>query len=174
MFLEVMAGFEQVMQNPEIKQALGVLGVGGLIALGIALIFLILIILLALYVYMAFAWMTIARKLGYKNSWLAWIPIANFFLLPILAKKHWAWGFILLIPIVNIIFIVFWLWKIYERRNYSGWLSLVIIAHFIPVISAIALIANLVIFGMVAWRDKGKTQKVKPKARAKPKKRSRK
>jgi len=125
--------------------------------------------LLALYVYMAMAWMTIAKKLGYDKPWLAWIPIANFFLLPILAKKHWAWGFFILIPPVYLILAIFWLWKIYEQRNYPNWLSLVVIGHFIPGISGIVLIANLAIFGLVAWRDQGKTLKINSKARPKPK-----
>ena len=49
------------------------LGIGFLMMLGVFMFLLI----LAAYVYFSFAWMTIARKLKYKNSWLAWIPIAN-------------------------------------------------------------------------------------------------
>ena len=40
------------------------------------------------YVYFAFAFMTIAKKLGYDKPWLAWIPIANIFLFPILATNE--------------------------------------------------------------------------------------
>jgi len=91
--------------------------------LGTLLVFGIMIVMLAfiaIYVYWAFAWMTLARRLGYDKAWLAWIPIANLFLIPILAKKHWTWGFILLVPVANLVFIILWLWKIYELRGYPG------------------------------------------------------
>lgn len=120
-----------------------------MLGLGIFMIF----IGLALYVYGALAMMTIAKKLGYDKPWLAWIPIANMFLLPILAEKEWPWGFILLIPLVNMVFVIMWTWRIYERRNYPGWLALVPIASFIPLVNFLAFPAQLVILGLVAWHD---------------------
>lgn len=129
------------------REALALLGFG---------IFFVAIIGVGLYVYLALTWMTIAKKMGYKKAWLAWIPVANFFLLPILAKKHWGWGFFIFIPFVNLIFIVLWLWKIYELRGYPGTLSLIVIGHIIPVISFFALITNLILFGMLAWGKRGR------------------
>lgn len=111
------------------------------------------IMIIALYIYTALAWSSIAKKLKYKNHWLAWIPIANFFLMPILAKKHWAWGFIFLVPIVNIVFFIIWTWNIFEQRRYPGWLSLIPILGVIPVVGGLAMIAYLVILGLVAWKD---------------------
>ena len=71
--------------------------------------FMIVLIILgiALYIYTALAWQTIAQKLGYSKPWLAWIPVANFFLLPILAKKNAWWGTIIVIPIIFEIIITF-------------------------------------------------------------------
>ena len=109
---------------------------------------------IALYVYMAFVLMTIAQKLNYDKPWLAWIPFANMFLFPILAKKHWAWGFIFLVPIVGIVFYFIWTWNIFEQRNYPGWLSLIILGGVIPILGWLAIIASLVIFGFVAWKDR--------------------
>lgn len=94
------------------------------------------------------------KKLGYKKAWLAWIPIANLFLIPILAKKHWCWGWFILLPPVYIILAIIWIWKIYERRNYPGWLSLLLIAWFIPAFNGLGIIANLILFGFVAWSDR--------------------
>jgi len=124
--------------------------IGVLIAMGTMLIFLGLII----YVYMALAWMTIAKKLGYDKPWLAWIPIANLFLIPILAKKNWPWGFIFLVPIANIVFYIMWTWNIFEQRKYPGWLSLLSIGGAIPLVGWLATIAYLVINGVVAWVDR--------------------
>ena len=111
------------------------------------------LIVIGLYVYTALAFMTIAKKLRYDKPWLAWIPVANLFLIPILAKKNWAWGFIFLVPIVNIVFFFIWMWNIYEQRKYPGWLSLVPLLGFIPFIGIFVSLANLIILGFVAWKD---------------------
>ena len=155
MNFENATAIEEVLMDSGFRGALEVIGLGGLIAFLIAFAVFALMIMLGLYIYMALAWSTIARKLKYDKYWLAWIPVANFFLLPILAKKHWAWGFFILIPPVYFILAIFWLWNIYEQRNYPGALSLIVIGHFIPSIKGMALIANLVVFGLVAWKDVG-------------------
>jgi len=111
------------------------------------------LIVIGLYVYTALAFMTIAKKLRYDKPWLAWIPVANLFLIPILAKKNWAWGFIFLVPIANIVFFFIWMWNIYEQRKYPGWLSLVPLLGFIPFIGIFVSLANLIILGFVAWKD---------------------
>ncbi len=131
------------------------------------------ILLIFAYVYYAYTWSLIARKLKYKKHWIAWIPIAQLFLLPILAKKKWYLGFILVIPlifllllsfnnyawlffvlgIINIFFTVWWAWIIFERRNYAGYLSLVYVLLIIPFIDILATIAYLVIIGLVAFKD---------------------
>jgi len=123
---------------------------GALIGLFFVMFF---VISVAVYVYMALTLMTIARKLKYDKPWLAWIPIANLFLLPILAKKHWAMGFLGLIPIVNIVFFIMWTWIIFERRHYPGALALIPLASIIPIIGWFASIGNLVVWGLVAWND---------------------
>jgi len=111
------------------------------------------LIVIGLYVYTALAFMTIAKKLRYDKPWLAWIPVANLFLIPILAKKNWAWGFIFLVPIANIVFFFIWMWNIYEQRKYPGWLSLVPLLGFIPFIGIFVSLANLIILGFVAWKE---------------------
>jgi hypothetical protein len=127
--------------------------IGPLLGLFAGLIIFVIVLLLALYVYWALAFMTIARKLKYDKPWLAWIPIANFFLLPILAKKKWTWGFMFFVPIAGFVFMIIWTWKIYERRNYPGALSLIYLGTLIPIVNWFAGIANLVVLGLVAWYD---------------------
>lgn len=129
----------------------------GLSALTGAILIVIGIIAIIAYVYQAIVWSTIAKKLKYKKHWLAWIPIANFFLMPILAKKNWTWGFIVIaffltsIPIVGwvlyavaLIFSIYWLTLIFKQRKYSPWL---VILLFIPLV-------NFVILGFLAWADR--------------------
>jgi len=133
--------------------------IGGIIGVILTLsILAMLFILVAVYVYFSFAWMTIAKKLKYKNAWLAWIPIANFAMILNLGGFHWALIFLLLIPILGWIAIYILLiiatWKIFEKRKYPGWLSLVSLIDIIPGITGLGLISYGIVVGMVAWQKK--------------------
>lgn len=121
--------------------------IGALIAIGI--IFAILIGI-ALYVYFAYAWMTIAKKLKHKNPWLAWIPFANFAMMLQLGGFHWAWVFTAFFPPALFVLLIIATWRIFERRNYPGWFSLAIL---IPKVGGILY---LIAIGFVAWEDKGR------------------
>ncbi len=140
-------------QNPAMQVMLDNTALGGLIGFILAFIFFAVLILLILYFYVAFAWYTIGKKLGYKKSWLAWIPIANLFLLPILAKKHWAWGWFILIPPIYFILAIIWIWLIFERRGFPGALSLILLFSILPIVGGIFFFAFLVMLGIVAWSD---------------------
>ena len=48
------------------------------------------------YIYTALALMTIAQKTKTKNPWLAWIPIANLYLMTQIGKVPW-WTILFLI-----------------------------------------------------------------------------
>jgi len=101
------------------------------------------IFLAVIYVYMALALMTIATKTNTPNGWLAWIPIANIFLMFNIAGKP-AWWFILfLIPLVNIVIaIIVWM-AIAEARHKPNWWGILMI---VPVV-------NLIVPGYLAWSD---------------------
>jgi hypothetical protein len=98
---------------------------------------------LAMYVYTALALSTIAQKTNTENGWLAWIPIANVFLMCNIAKKPVWWIILCLIPLVNIvIFILLWM-GIAEARNKPSWWGIMVI---VPVM-------NLIMPGYLAWTD---------------------
>ncbi len=65
---------------------------------------------------------------------------------------HWAWTFLILIPILGwiglLVLMVIAHWRIFEKRHYPGWLSLGMI---IPQLGGILY---LVIMGFVAWKDR--------------------
>ena len=134
-----------------IDDALISAGFGGIVIALIAISMMFLILsAVAVYVYVAFSWMTIAKKLKCKKYWLAWIPVANFFLLPLILKKKWTWGFMIFVPIANIVFFILWTWKIFELRKYPGWFSLsVLIPKFGGILYLIAI-------GFVAWKNQKK------------------
>jgi hypothetical protein len=137
---------------------LGFGSLAALAALGAAMILLMLVISAALYVYAALALSTIAKKLKHKQPWLAWIPFANISLILMMGGFHWAFVFLILVPILGwlalLVLAVIATWRIYEKRHYPGALALVPLGGFIPIIGWLAGIANLVILGLVAWQDR--------------------
>ena len=126
----------------------GMIG-GALIAVGIILA---IIIGLVFYVYHSLAWYTIAKKLKYNNAWLAWVPIINIVLILQLGGFHWAWIFLILIPILGWIALfvlgIIATWRIFEKRKYPGWFSLA------PIIPQVGGILYLIAIGFVAWSKK--------------------
>ncbi|MFH1376456.1 MAG: hypothetical protein ABIH25_02360 [Candidatus Woesearchaeota archaeon] len=116
-----------------------------------AAITVLIIVGIAVYIYMAIALMTIANKTKTPNAWLAWIPIANYYLMTQIAKVPW-WTFfaflLVLIPAIgSLAFLavsVWWWWRIAEVRKRPGWLGILTI---IPIV-------NLIIVGVLAWAKK--------------------
>lgn len=125
--------------------------IGALVAIGI--VFLIFFIL-AIYIYSSLAWMIIAKKLKYKKAWLAWIPIANIAMMLQLGGFHWAWVFLVLIPILGwiplFVLAIISTWRIFEKRKYPGWFSLSMI---LPQIGGVLY---LIVIGFVAWQNRKK------------------
>jgi hypothetical protein len=111
--------------------------VGGSIGAALAAILIILlIVLVALYVYFALAWYTIAKKMKYRRPWLAWIPFANIAMWLQLGGFHWAWVFLMIIPVIGwiaigVLFIIS-SWRVFEKLRYPYG----------------------VVIGIVAWRKK--------------------
>jgi len=92
--------------------------------------------------------------LKYKRSWLAWIPIANIAMMLQLGKFHWAWVFLIFVPVFGwiglMILTVIATWRIFEKRNYPGWLSLSM------VVPGIGGIIYFIVIGFVAFGDRRK------------------
>lgn len=122
---------------------------GVLIALGV---FTAMMIGLVAYIYFALSWKTIADKLKYKRSWIAWIPIANLAMILHIGGFHWAWIFLMLIPVLGwialLILMVIATWRVFEKRKYPGWFSLSLL------VPKMGWLLYLVAIGFVAWKDK--------------------
>src|SRR5580700_8084791 len=102
-----------------------------------------LLFIAVVYVYVALALMTIATKTNTPNGWLAWIPIANIFLMFNIAGKPAWWFILILIPLVNIVIaIIVWM-AIAEARHKPNWWGILMI---VPVI-------NIFVPGYLAWSD---------------------
>lgn len=108
------------------------------------------------YVYSSLTLMLTANKLKMEKSWLAWIPIANLFLMAKMAKMHWGPILLLIVAVIPFIgslaaiafavFVYVWWWKICEVRKMPGWY---VLPTLIPVLGGIWA---LILWGMLAWR----------------------
>lgn len=108
-----------------------------------AFLIVMLVILAAGYVYLALALQTIAKKTGTQNAWLAWIPLANIFLMLDIAKKPMWWFLLFLVPLVNLVMgVLVWMAVATARRKPEWWGILSIVP-----------IVNLVVPGYLAWSD---------------------
>ncbi len=116
------------------------------------------ILVIGVWIYTSLVYSEIARKLKYKKSWLAWIPFARSAMILQIGGFDWPLVFLLLIPILGWIAVGILLfiskWRIFEKRKYSGWLSLIPLLGVIPYLLILAEIASYVILGFVAWQDK--------------------
>jgi len=123
----------------------------GLVGLGVGLMVFGLILFLAIYIYTAIALMAIANKTKTKNGWLAFIPIANIYLMTQIAKLNGLWTLVVLLPLIPLIgnlalgvaVIYFW-WLIAERVKRPGWWGILMI---IPIV-------NWILLGIMAWAKK--------------------
>ncbi len=116
--------------------------------LQVIIIFVMVLVGIALYIFFALAIKKIAEKTNTENSWLAFIPIANYYLLIKSAGLSGWFTFLLLLSFIPLfgsiavgIFTIYVWWKIAEAVGKPGWWSLLMI---IPIV-------NLVIIGILAW-----------------------
>lgn len=107
---------------------------------------LILLLIIFFYIYSSLCLQLISKKLNIVDSWMAWIPIANIYLMVQCANKpvFWFW-IIMFVPIINsILLIVVWV-EICRRLGLSSWW---IVLSFVPVI-------NFIILGYLAFSKIG-------------------
>lgn len=98
---------------------------------------------LALYVWLALTLYVIANKTDTRNSWLAWIPIANLYLMCKVAGRSGWWTILFFIPLVNLVLgVIIWM-EIARARNQPSWMGILMI---IPIV-------NLIILGILAFSE---------------------
>lgn len=101
---------------------------------------------LGLYIYMGLTLMTIGKKLNFESPWMAWVPIANIYMMLKIADLP-GWTLILLfIPFINFLFTFFmiYVWmKIAEKRGFESWVGILMI---VPVI-------GIAVPGYIAWAE---------------------
>ena len=156
-----MAG-EEILFGSGQNLAAGTLG-GFLAGVAVAAIIIAVLVIIAIYVYHALAWYRIGRIQKYKYPWLAWIPFANVAMIFEMGGFHWAWVFLLLVPVLGwvavIVLLTISLWRIFEKSKYPGWLSISYPLTIVPTIGIFAFVAYLIIIGLCAWKPKVKSKR---------------
>ncbi|GEM_PF-378577 len=97
-----------------------------------------------LYVYYAFAFQKMAKKVSIPDDWFAWVPVLHFVLLLRIANRPLWWIILMFIPIVNIIVqIMIWM-DVAKAMRKPEWVGAL----------AIVPVVNLIIPGYLAFSDK--------------------
>ena len=103
---------------------------------------LIILVFLLFYIYSAICLQVITKKTNQEPAWMAWIPVANLFLMCKIGKLDYKWLLLLLVsfvPLIGTFFgpicVLFWTafawYKIAIARGKEGWLGAITI---IPVV----------------------------------------
>ena len=110
----------------------------------------ILLFLGLVYLYFSFCLQLIAKLTNQEPAWLAWIPIANFFLMCKIASLSYLWLLVIPIffvpfvgPFINLGFFGFLYYRIALARKKPGWIGIL----------AIIPLVNLVIVGYLAFSE---------------------
>lgn len=97
-----------------------------------AMVTVVMVLSIVFYLFFSLCLQFIAIKTNTSNAWLAWIPIANFYLMCKVAKKPIWWLLCFFVPILNIIIMIL-LWAgIAEARNKPSWLGVLML---LPVVN---------------------------------------
>ncbi len=103
------------------------------------------VLLIVMYAYAAFCLQKIATRLGVSHAWLAWIPVANVFIVLEAARKPLWWFILILIPLVNLVITIMAWAAVAKNLGRTGWHGLFIM---IPLV-------NFVTLGMMAFGTAG-------------------
>jgi hypothetical protein len=71
--------------------------------------------------------MVIAKKTGVQNGWLAWVPVINLWVMCRAGKRPGWWVLLLLVPFINLVFIVLVWTGIAAARGKPGWIGVLIL-----------------------------------------------
>jgi len=129
---------------------------GALGALLATMIILLIVLLISLYVYFALAWYAIAKKRKHKKPWLAWVPIANIAMWLQMGGFHWAWIFLIFIPIAGwialVILFIISSWRVFKKLKYPGWWSLAILLDGLGF--GLGTLLYGIAIGIIAWKKR--------------------
>jgi len=107
----------------------------------------LLFVFVIFYIYYAICLQTIAKKTGTENGWMAWIPIANLFLMCNIGKVRYIWLLLLLAafipvagkllgPLCNLALFGYLWYMVAIARGKQGWIGAITV---IPVVGLVTM-----------------------------------
>ena len=90
-----------------------------------------LVFIAIIYSYFSYCLMKIAKKQGIENPWLAWIPLANLYIMGKAAGKSTAFIVFLFVPIINLLLVFIAWFGIAERMNRPSWTAILLLIPFV-------------------------------------------
>lgn len=104
-----------------------------------------LVIFALAYLFFAFCQYTLSKKMGIENSWFAFVPVLNVFnFAQIAGRPMWEW-ILMLIPFVNLFWIIFAFHNISKRTGYGILMTIWLIFLYIIIFPILAF--------SYQWRD---------------------
>ena len=104
---------------------------------------------LAAWLINALVFYRMAQKADVRNAWLAFIPVFQFILFFHLLDKS-AWNVLwLLVPLLNVVLGLYWLYQLFERFDAGGTMGILVI-----VLSVFAGLPLALYFFYIAFGDK--------------------
>ncbi len=95
------------------------------------------------YVYFAYTLQIIALKVNAERAWMAWIPIASFYLMCKMTGRPEWWIFLMMIPLVKVVILIILWMEITNKRLGVGW----------PGILAVIPVINIGFSGYLAFSE---------------------
>lgn len=103
----------------------------------ITLYLLKIMVLFSLNLYLSFVFSAIYKKFDYNVSWIKWIPFSYLFLLPVVCKKKWYYGFLFILPVIFYIMPFNYNYYIMSFFNYYIYYILIFIFFYLIFISVL-------------------------------------
>ena len=104
----------------------------------------VILIPLITHIWAAICLNIIANKTSTSNSWLAWIPIANIYLMCKVADKSGWWALLFFVPLVNIVISIMVWMNIAKALQMPSWLGILMLIPYL----------HLIILGVLAFAGK--------------------
>ena len=84
---------------------------------------LMLLLVVALYVFFSYCLLVIARKTDTDGGWMAWVPVLQLYLMCKVAGLPGWTVLLMLVPIVNLVFMIYLMMKVAEATQKPGWVG---------------------------------------------------
>src|ERR1035441_10002632 len=117
----------------------------------------VLLVGLSLYVFYSYCCMLICRKAGHPPGVLVWLPFFKLFPMFRAAGMSYWWLLAFLVPVVNLVPLILWPFKIAKARGKSVWVGVLLL---LPVTNLFALLYLAFSNGALDEQDEGPEPKV--------------